>query len=195
MCGKATQPFCFIKPTIIKKLAYVVKYITQFNGGLIKIFWKFENKIFFELVGSVVNNMEKINTRKRNTINWSVFKVLGQLSYYLVVTDTLKIPLIFIFLSCFEKVRDNKHFFKLFFGSPPPSQNRQTYSHRILEISPNLLNMVSVRPSHCIRVDSEGTRVKYCLTSCKEILSSNTKEQLMSDTKWVEFVILYLALF
>ena len=122
MCGKATQPFCFIKPTIIKKLAYVVKYITQINGGLIKIFWKFENKIFFELVGSVVNNMEKINRRKRNTINRSGFKVLGQLSYYLIVTDTLKIPLIFIFLSCFEKVRDNKHFFlNCFLAAHPPS--------------------------------------------------------------------------
>ena len=104
MCGKATQPFSFIKPTIIKKLAYEVEYITQINGGLIKFFWKFENKSFFELVGSVVNNMEKINTRKRNTINRSVFKVLGQLSYYLIVTDTLKIPLVFIFLSCCEKV-------------------------------------------------------------------------------------------
>ena len=54
--------------------------------------------------------MERINTRKRNTINRLEFKVLWQLSYYLNVTDPLIILLIFIFLSYREKAHDNKRF-------------------------------------------------------------------------------------
>ena len=54
--------------------------------------------------------MERINTRKRNTINSLVFKVSWQLSYYLNVTDALIIPLIFMFLSCHKKAHDNKEF-------------------------------------------------------------------------------------
>ena len=33
------------------------------------VFWKFENKIFLALFGLIVSHMERINTRKRNTIN------------------------------------------------------------------------------------------------------------------------------
>ena len=44
-------------------------------------FWKFKKNIFFILVGSIVNNMERINTKKRNAINSSVFKVLRLLSF------------------------------------------------------------------------------------------------------------------
>ena len=53
---------------------YIYMYISQSNGKLM-FFRKFEIR-FFKLVGSVVNNLERINTRKRNTNNSSVFKVL-----------------------------------------------------------------------------------------------------------------------
>ena len=39
-----------------------------------------------------------------------MFRVLRSLSYYLNVTDPLIIPMNFIFLSCREKVHDNKEF-------------------------------------------------------------------------------------
>ena len=39
-----------------------------------------------------------------------MFKLLRQLSYYLNVTDPLVIPIIFIFISFFEKAHDNKEF-------------------------------------------------------------------------------------
>ena len=60
MCSifsKATQPIEFIKLNVIQKLAYK-DYVD-----------------FSKLVGSIVNNMERISTRKRNTINSSLFKV------------------------------------------------------------------------------------------------------------------------
>ena len=52
------KTFDFIKPNVIWKLNYKVKYISQINGGLILL-----------LVGSIVNNIEKINRKKSNTIN------------------------------------------------------------------------------------------------------------------------------
>ena len=54
--------------------------------------------------------MERTNTRKRNTINSSVFKGLRQLPYFLNVTDPLIIPVILIFFSCHENAHDNKEF-------------------------------------------------------------------------------------
>ena len=45
--SKAIQPYDFIKPNVIQKLAYEVKYISQINGGLIMFFRKFKNKIFY----------------------------------------------------------------------------------------------------------------------------------------------------
>ena len=33
-----------IKPSVIRKLAYKVKYISEINGGLIMVFQKFQNK-------------------------------------------------------------------------------------------------------------------------------------------------------
>ena len=53
MCSifsKATQLQDFIKPNVIRKLAYKVKYISQINGGLIMFFRKFKDQIFFKLV-------------------------------------------------------------------------------------------------------------------------------------------------
>ena len=53
MCSifsKATQLQDFIKPNVIRKLAYKVKYISQINGGLIMFFRKFKDRIFFKLV-------------------------------------------------------------------------------------------------------------------------------------------------
>ena len=63
MFSKGTQPFDFVKHNIIRKLVYKVKYIDQING----VFRKFESKIFSKLAGSIVSNMERISTRKRNT--------------------------------------------------------------------------------------------------------------------------------
>ena len=42
MFSKGTQPFDFVKRSIIRKSAYKVKYIDQFNGA----FQKFKSKIF-----------------------------------------------------------------------------------------------------------------------------------------------------
>ena len=62
------------KCNIIQKLPNKVKFISQNSEGLIMFFrnWRIR---FFKLVSLIVNNMEWINTRKRNTIN-IVFKVL-----------------------------------------------------------------------------------------------------------------------
>ena len=52
MCSilsKATQPFDFIKPNIIQKLAYKVKYISQINGGLIMFFLENSKVRFFKV--------------------------------------------------------------------------------------------------------------------------------------------------
>ena len=69
-----------------------------------------------------MNNMERASTRKRNTINSSVLKVLRQLSYYLNVTDPLIIPMIQIFLSCHEEAHDNKEFGQE--NSKPPHESQ-----------------------------------------------------------------------
>ena len=49
-------------------------------------------------------------TQPVDFIKPNVFKVLRYLSYYLNVTESLIISLIFIFLSCREKAHDNKEF-------------------------------------------------------------------------------------
>ena len=100
---KATQPVYFIKPNVIRNLAYKVKYISQTNEHLI-MFSEIQEYDFLKLIVSVVKNMERINSRKRNTVNNSVFKMLLYLSYYLNVRIPLIILLTFIFLSCREWV-------------------------------------------------------------------------------------------
>ena len=62
--SKTTQPFDFIKPNVTWKLANKVKYISQSNGGLIRFFLEIPEEHFLKLVGSIVNNMKRINTRK-----------------------------------------------------------------------------------------------------------------------------------
>ena len=65
MCNtfsKGMQPFNFIKLNIIRKLANKVKNISQINGGLSCFFGN--SRTFFKLVGSIVKNVERINTRK-----------------------------------------------------------------------------------------------------------------------------------
>ena len=59
--SKGTQTFNFMKPNVIWKLSYRVKYINKINGDFrFHVFWKFKNKIF---LNSIVNNMEKISTK------------------------------------------------------------------------------------------------------------------------------------
>ena len=49
--------------------------------------------------------MERINTRKRKTMN-----IVQSWKCYLSDTNPLVIPMIFIFLSCRKKAHDNKEF-------------------------------------------------------------------------------------
>ena len=66
--SKGKQPFDFIKRNVIRKLAYKVKYIGQINGGLIMFFAN--SRIRFLKISCLdCENMERINTRQRNTIN------------------------------------------------------------------------------------------------------------------------------
>ena len=67
--SKGTQPFDFIKRNIIQTLAYKIKYVVQINGCLIMLFGHLKGRFFFKLVGSIINDMERTNTRKWNTIN------------------------------------------------------------------------------------------------------------------------------
>ena len=46
--NKPVQPFDFIKPNAMQKLAYKVKHISQISRGLIMLFRKFENNIFLD---------------------------------------------------------------------------------------------------------------------------------------------------
>ena len=48
--------------------------------------------------------------KQENNQNSSVFTLFWLLSYYLNITDSLIIPLIFIFFSCCENARNNKEF-------------------------------------------------------------------------------------
>ena len=64
---KGTEQFDFIRCSLIQKSAYKVKYISQISGGL--MFFASSRLRFFKEFGTMGNNMERINTRKRNTIN------------------------------------------------------------------------------------------------------------------------------
>ena len=68
--SKGAQPFGFIKPYVIWKLNYNVKYVTQTNGGMIMFF---KNSI---IVGSIVNNMEESIQKKEHYQYRYSFKVL-----------------------------------------------------------------------------------------------------------------------
>ena len=74
--NKDTYPFDFIKPNVIWKLNCKVKYKCQVNGGLI-MFFENSRIRFFKLVGSIMNNMERISTKKRTQSTFSsIFNVL-----------------------------------------------------------------------------------------------------------------------
>ena len=70
--NESTQPFDFIKRNVIRKLPYKAKYISE---GLF-MFPANSGIRFFNLVALIVNNMERIDTRKRNKINIVQFSVL-----------------------------------------------------------------------------------------------------------------------
>ena len=57
-----SKPFDFIN--ISQKLAYKVKYIGQINRGLI-MFFANSRISFLKLVGSIMNIMERIYTKKK----------------------------------------------------------------------------------------------------------------------------------
>ena len=57
-----------------------------------------------------INAKESVQGKGKQSSEKFLFKVLRSLSYYLNVTDPLIIPVNFIFLSCREKVHDNKEF-------------------------------------------------------------------------------------
>ena len=73
------------------------------------VFSEFRKEHFFILVGLIVNNMERINTRKgtQSTVQCSNIQFYF---FYLNVTDPLIIPLVFIFLPCREKAHDSNEF-------------------------------------------------------------------------------------
>ena len=48
LLSKATHPVDFMKPSLIQKLAYKVKYISHINEGLIMFLWEFKNNIFLK---------------------------------------------------------------------------------------------------------------------------------------------------
>ena len=64
----------------------------------------------FTLFGSIVNNIDRIITKKGTQSKQFSVQSVKVTSYYLNVTDPLIIPLIFIFLSYLEKAHDNKVF-------------------------------------------------------------------------------------
>ena len=63
--SKATQLFDFIKHSVIRKLANKVKYINQINLRFDHVFTEIPEEHFLKLSGSIENNIERINTRKR----------------------------------------------------------------------------------------------------------------------------------
>ena len=69
-------------------------------------FWKFKNRIFLN-IGLILDNMERINTKKEHN-HHNCYQSVEKT--YLNVTDPLIIPMILIFLSCREKAHDNKEF-------------------------------------------------------------------------------------
>ena len=63
MFSEDSQPIDSIKPNVT--CTHKVKYINQINGGLIMFFHNEKLKIIFlKLIGSIVNNIERINTKK-----------------------------------------------------------------------------------------------------------------------------------
>ena len=57
-------------------------YISQINWGL--IFFRNLRITFFKLVGSILNNMEKINTKKEHNQHGLVLKVLIKVTFKLL---------------------------------------------------------------------------------------------------------------
>ena len=95
--SKATEPFDFIKHNIIQNSAYMVRYISQIDRDL--MFFTGSTLRFFNYVGTIVNNMERINTRKRNTIN--------------TVQSVQSVNITFVLLKCYRSI-DNSIEFYLF---------------------------------------------------------------------------------
>ena len=67
--------------------------------------------IKLSIVGSIVNNIDRINRKQGTQSKQFSVQSVKITSYYFNVTNLLIILLIFIFLSCREKARDNKVFF------------------------------------------------------------------------------------
>ena len=106
--SKGTKPFDFIKCTVIWKLTYNIKCSSQINGCLILFFGN--SRISFQNFGLIVDNVERINTRKRNTVKivqYSSVKICFILFKCYRSIDNRNY---FCHFSCCEKAHDNKEF-------------------------------------------------------------------------------------
>ena len=84
----------------------MVKHICQINGGFIMLF----RKTFLKSVALIVNNMERINTRQRNTSNRVQCSKSVQITFllpkcYRSIDNSIDFNLI-----CGEKAHDSKNF-------------------------------------------------------------------------------------
>ena len=109
MFSKGTHTFDFIKPKIIWTLTCKVeKYISQINGGL--MFFEDSRIRFLKLVSLIVNNMQKINATNRTQSpmfsNQSVKVTFKLFKCHRSIDNSIGS----IFLSCRERVHDNKEF-------------------------------------------------------------------------------------
>ena len=77
------QQFDFTKSTVIWKLAYEVKSISQINGGF--VFWKFKNKILLNLLVQLRKQYDE-NQYKKKECNQhsSVFKLFRKENFHII---------------------------------------------------------------------------------------------------------------
>ena len=108
----------------LSSLQLISNGLKEVNINLLKQMWlcfKLLRRIFsedsqpidfinFNVVGSIVNNIDRINKKQGTQSKQFSVQSVKITSYYLNVTNLLIILLIFIFLSCREKARDNKVF-------------------------------------------------------------------------------------
>ena len=121
--NKDTYPFDFIKPNVIWKLNFKVKYKCQVNGGLI-MFFENSRIRFFKISWLDYEQYGKNQYKKKNTINIQ-FNLQRVKIIFKECQKTIGIILLcFIFLFCGEKSHDNKEFSRE--NSKPGRESRIT---------------------------------------------------------------------